>query len=150
MNTVESVYAASFALLQQLSASVSPPGPFKTVSRRLRLVEDVDPSQMPAVYQLQLSMTSELTTFQGMAVMGYRAHWYIYASTQDMDVPSTPILNPLVDSVLSRVPQETSGTAVQVQVGGTTVTLTVDGKIEFFEGLLDTKSVARIPILIRV
>lgn len=150
MKTVEAVYAASFALLQTLASSVSPPGPFKTVSRRLRLVEDVGVEEMPAVYQYQLHAVPVQQTFAGLAVMTYRAHWYIYASAPNMDAASSPILNPLVDAVLARVPQETTGTAVQVQVGGDTVSLTIDGSIEFFEGLLDNKAVARIPILIRV
>lgn len=147
--TTEQVYAASFALLQTLSTSVSPPGPFVTVSRRLKLVEEVGVQQMPAIYQHQLTIRPTVETLMGIAMLSYRCDWYIYASVQNMDIPTTPVLNPLLDAVLAKVPQETTGTTLEVQVDGVTVNLTVDGPIEFFEGLLDTKSVVRIPIHIR-
>lgn len=141
MTSSESVYAASFALLQTLSVG----GNFNTISRRLKHVEDVDPLAMPAVYQLQINRQPTIETLQGIAVWTLRCHWYIYVSAPDETAPSSPLLNPRVDEVLNLLPQDPEQ-AVQVSVGDLQIAITADGPVEFFEGLLGNKSVARIPI----
>lgn len=145
MLSSEDAYAASFALLQTLS--VANGGNFKNVSRRLRHVEDVDLSQMPAVYQLQRTRGMDKSTFQGIAVWSLVAHWYIYVAAPNMEAPTTPLLNPRVDEVLALLPSDPEQ-AAKVTVNGNAVILMLDGPAEFFEGLLDVKSVARIPIRI--
>jgi hypothetical protein len=143
MLSTEDCYAATFALLETLQ----PAGNFKTISRRLIHVEDVAPEEMPAVYQLQINRGPFKEVMNGIAVWVLRAHWYIYVSAPDMKAPTTPLLNPRVDEVTQLLPQD-DDEAAQVTVNGISVILTLDGAIEFFEGLLGTKSVARIPIKI--
>lgn len=140
MQSTEQVYAATFALLQDLAGAN--PGLFKTVSRRLRLVEEVDPTQMPAVYQHQLTALSTQDTFAGLHMFSYTMDWYVYSYVSDMNQPSTPPLNALVDALLSVFPTE--GGSITVQVNGVTVDMCLNGPVEYFEGLLDTKAVARI------
>lgn len=142
MINTELAYAALFDLLASLK---KPSGSFVTVSRRLRHVEDVDPAQMPGIYQLQLSRTPEAQTFNGIATWILRAHWYIYVSAPNMNAPSSPLLNPRVDDALALLPQEPNQ-AIAITLNGQQVILTMDGPVEFFEGLLDTKAVARIPL----
>jgi len=140
MQSTEQVYAATFAMLTQLANAN--PGLFKTVSRRLVLVEEVDPSQMPGVYQHQLTAFSKENTLAGLDIFAYTMDWYVYNYTPDMTTPTTPGLNALVDALLSVFPRE--GTSIRIQVNGITVDVSLNGPVEYFEGLLDTKSVARI------
>ena len=143
MLDTEACYAATFALLNTLSSV----GNFKTITRRLKHVEDVAPEMMPYVAQLQINRGPFKEVMNGIAVWVLRAHWYIYVSAPDMDSPTTPILNPRVDEVLALLPQDEDA-AAKVTVNGISVILSLDGAAEFYEGLLGTKSVARIPVKI--
>lgn len=144
MIATETIYQSLFELLQDPSLA----GVFVTTTRRLKLVEDVDENQMPYLGQLQLDRLPEIDVLGGTLGWVCNAEWYLYVSAPNEDVPSTPILNPIVDKLLNLFPQE-GGSALGFTTGGKVCTLT-HGAVEFYEGLLGQKAVVKIPIKVRV
>jgi hypothetical protein len=146
----EDVFSALFSLLTPLGpVSGGGSGMFATLTRQLRLVEDVTPQMMPYIGQLQVSATPQNETFGGPSLWTYRAEWYIYANGPSGGGPTTPILNPLVDAVRNIFPQE-GGTAAGVTIDSKQCIMAFDGLVEYYEGLLDTKCVAKIPFRLMI
>ena len=99
----EVVYTALFGLLQTLLTTNTPtPGPFVTVSRRLKMWDQVPPEQQPALYMVDRK-ESHLQTGRGLPT---RREWslefWIYAKVSpdanDTDCGSV-ILNNLLDTL---------------------------------------------------
>lgn len=141
----EDVFSALFSLLAPLGPSGT--NVFKTVTRRLQVVEDVDSTYMPYVGQIQISKTP-VNTMAGPMGYTYRAEWYIYTYEDDMQTPTSPNLNAAVEALLALFPAE--GNALSFKVGTAQANIFIDGSVEWYEGVLDTKSVAKIPIQIMV
>lgn len=134
----EAAMAALFALTDPLTQ-------FKTKSRRLQFVEDMQPEALPAVFQNQIQRADEFTLNQ-MTASVVDLEWYVYAFQADELAPSTPILNPLVDAVLNQLPP----VGPLLRIGGVAMTVSRSGPTHYFEGLLGQRAVARIPLRVRV
>lgn len=138
----ETAMSALFALLANVSGVT-----LKTTSRRLQFVEDMQPEALPAVFQNQVARND---LFAQTTVYGadFDVEWYVYCFQANMDLPTTPILNPLVDAVLAVLPPD--GARVPLGDSGSTMTVSRAGPTHFFEGLLGERAVARIPLRIKV
>ena len=134
----EAAMAALFALLDPLTQ-------FKTTSRRLLFVEDMAPEALPAVFQNQVARADQFVLNQ-LVASDIDLEWYVYCYQGNDDAPSTPILNPLVDAVVNVLPPD-SGV---LRVGDVNTTVSRSGPTHYFEGLLGSRAVARIPIRIKV
>lgn len=136
--TREAVYAALFAKLQSLPGVV-------TVSRRLRNVQDVQPEEFPAAFQLQGQQDA---SYQGNtpAKFMWRADWLLYVHVEDpASAPSTQ-LNTLIDAA-SALLNPPPGSNKQT-LGGLVEYCAIDGAIQVFEGVLGDRAVAVLPITI--
>ena len=135
---VDVIYNAIFALINGKDG-------FVTTSQRMRIIEEVGAESMPALDQLERGIVPIVETMDGVAVVVYKADWWIYVNQADGSATSSSVLNPLIESVTALLP-EVSNTATQFTAGGITGMLQYDGDIAIYEGLLDTKSAVQIPI----
>jgi len=138
--TREQVFAALFDVLKTL------PG-ITTVSRRLKNVEDVQPEQFPAAFQMQ---DEQQATYKGTTptIFVWKATWLLYAYESDDDTPLSPALNALVDAataVLAPAPGFDANT-----LSGLVTHAGIEGTIRIFEGVLGDRAVAVIPISIQL
>ncbi len=139
--TREQAFAAIFAKLSSLSST------FKTISRRLQLVETFDTAQMPAIFQQQINepigSQQYLTSEGGFAYSVLNVSWYIYVAQGDDTAPMTPGLNALVDSVINLVFSSLGSNIVTVGSEDFSLNPTA---IIYYEGLLGDLAVARIDV----
>lgn len=137
----EDVYNAIFSLLNGLV-----PGTLKSASRRLLHIEDVTPDAMPCAFQNQVSESAFGDTMVGGQMTSINLLWYVYVAVDnESDDPSTPTLNPVVDAVVNLLPNINNQIAIQID--GVTCQLR-RGAIQYFEGLLGTKAVAKIEVIV--
>ena len=145
----EAALAALFDLTAPLGMPTgSPPvgnGTFKTRSRRLLFVEDIGAEKLPAVFQNQIARNDEFA-FNQLTAAIVDVEWYVYCFQGNQDAPSTPILNPLVDTLLNQLPP----VGPLLRVGGVVMPVSRAGPMHYFEGLLGERAVARIPLRLRV
>ncbi len=135
-NPRETIYSALFAL-------VSGAAPFVTASRRPRLINEVSPSQLPALYMQQVG---ETVTRQRMTPPAYnlRIDLAVYAQNPDQTQSASPQLNALVDAVELALAPAAPG---QPQtLGGLVSHCFINGDIQHFEGTLGNRAGALIPI----
>jgi hypothetical protein len=131
----EAIYAALFAL-------VTGAAPFVTTSRRMRLITEMQPAQLPALFQQQ---TGEDTVQVRGIPPKYtlRCDIAIYAANPDVSQSAAPQLNALVDAVEGALTLPIG----QVQtLGGLVSHCFINGKTEIFEGSLGSRAAAIIPI----
>jgi hypothetical protein len=134
----ESVYAALFALLQSV------PG-LTTVSRRLQNVQDVQPENFPAAFQLQ-GMQQSKYTGNTPSIFTWKAEWLLYVHDSDPTSAPSIQLNNLIDAATALL---TPGPAQPRQdLGGLVQYAAIDGDIQVFEGVLGDRAVAVVPITI--
>lgn len=151
----EEIYSALFALLAPITG---PALPLKTTSRRLQFVEECDIGLMPGVWQNQYQEVPAAYGTLGVACWYFDVDWYLYCGNNDETVPTTPIINPALDAVMSVLPKEDSTGAVngilRVTVPGYTsplvCTVSLREPVRTWEGLLNNKSVTEIPLRILV
>ncbi|MEI6730059.1 MAG: hypothetical protein WCL30_02270 [Pseudomonadota bacterium] len=141
MATREQIYAALFALASNSAG-------FVTKGRKLIDFQDVAPSQMPALFQLQ---KNESYNQVGEGVPPNRTlnvELYVYASVpNDQDTPSTA-LNNLIDSIEAALaPNILTGNQT---LGGLVSHCYIKTNIEIYDGILGQKAVAIIPIEILI
>jgi hypothetical protein len=137
MNTSrETIYAALFAL-------VSGAAPFVTASRRPRLINEVSPTQLPALYMQQIgeTVTRDRSTPPSYTL---RVDLALYAQNPDQNGSAAPQLNALLDAVELALASPVPG---QPQtLGGIVSHCFVRGDIQQFEGTLGNRAGALIPI----
>lgn len=142
MKSRESIYAALFALGQLAY--------FKTSSRRIAHVAEVDPSAFPAFYQTQ-TQEDWATVSGNLPPLGtLRVEWWVYVYGTDPTISHGQMLNPLVDALLAtlKLPPAFSGTGTQ-SLGGLIISVQLDGPIHYVEGALADRGFARIPLVIK-
>lgn len=151
MQPRETIYAALFALLQGLTSGGSPL--FKTASRILPAVDQLQSEESPGVFTLQKS--EEVTHVRQVpAILQLHVDVFIYATTQSVaslgggnnPTPPASILNPLVDAVIGALVPVTQGQSTEQTLGGLVSKCRVAGKIEYGEGVTGNYAVAIIPI----
>lgn len=134
--TREQVYAALFSALQTIPGLV-------TVSRRLKNVQDVQPEEFPAAFQLQERQSLK---YQGSvpARSTLRASWLFYAHSADPSVAPSTALNNLVDAACSIL--SPTSTQQRNTLGGLVEYAAIAGDIEVFEGVLGDRAIAIVPV----
>lgn len=139
MTPRETIYSKLYGLLSGSSS-------FTTSSRRLKHWADVGQAEQPALFMSQDSedAISSLTNVPPKYVM--RVSVYIYAYEPDETLPPSSRLNPLVDAALESIVNPINPQSL----GGLVVTVQVDGKIVYDEGVLGNQAVAIIPMKILV
>ncbi len=128
----EPIYAALFAL-------VSAAAPFVTASRRVRLLNEVQPSQLPALFMQQMGENALANRF-APGKYTLRVDLALYAQSTDANASAAPQLNALVDAV------EAAITAQPQTLGGLASHCSVAGDIVYFEGTLGTRAGAIVPV----
>lgn len=142
----ETVYAALFALLDSLATGGSPL--LKACSRRLESLEDAQPENLPAAYQVQDDQDFSKPSTSIPPVMEWKAQWIVYGFSADPNVAPSTVLNGLVDALVAQLTPLANGDTQTL--GGLAADVAVKGTIRVFEGLLGDKCVAIIPITIKV
>ena len=134
--TREIVYSALFAKLQSVPGLV-------TVSRRLKNVQDVQPEEFPAAYQLQ---GEQLNKYTGTtpAVYTWKCDWLLYAYSADPTIAPSTALNNLIDAAVAVLAPPFG----KQTLGGLVEYCAIDGNIHVFEGVLGDRAVAVLPIVI--
>jgi hypothetical protein len=138
----ETVYAA---LMSVLTANL-PANTFNIMSRRIQQVENVDPANMPALFQVQKE--EDFVTLKGVpSLRQFDASLVIYVDFGDDQnaIPSTP-LNAKVTAVENALGP--SAVNAFLQIGVPVSSCYINGKIEYYEGVLGNKCVAIIPVRI--
>lgn len=136
----EEIYAALFTALQALA-----PGQLKTVSRRLRHIDEVQPSEFPAAFQVQQDESATRNN-RMPAKWTYRAEWWLYAYEPDVNAAPSMVLNPLLDIITNALEMD-AGVELNT-LGGRVYNATVDGTVEIIEGVLGDRCLAIVPIRI--
>lgn len=145
----ETVYAALFVLLNGLATGGSPL--LKIASRRLAPIEDAQPENLPAAYQVQDDQSYIKPSTSMPARMEWGAYWFVYGYSADPAVAPSTVLNTLVDALVGKTGVLTpTGGADKQTLGGIVEDAAVSGKIQIFEGLLGDRCVAIIPLRIVV
>lgn len=138
----ENIYAA---LADTLTALV--PTTLKTVARRLEFAEEVDPVRLPGVWQLQVDEIPARYADTGVACWHFDVDWYVYQINNDESTPNTPLLNPLIDAVMALLPHDDNGNvAGLLKVDGLDISIMLRDRISYWEGLLNNRMVAVIPL----
>ena len=145
----ENIYQAIFNFWSNLTIGGSPA--FKSATRKLKIWENVEAEDQPALLQLQ---RREFVT----KPKGLPAKWtltldlYLYVHTGAQNDPSvTPsqLLNPLMDAIEAAMTiDDISNDACTL--GGIVSHAFIDGNVEIFEGNLGDQLVAIIPITVVV
>ncbi len=150
----EEIYAALFALLDPLKVA----GKLKHTSRRLEFVEEVDIGLMPGVWQNQYMELPSAYAQTGVACWQFDVDWYLYCGNNDETVPTSPIINPALDAVMSVLPRA-DGTGAVNGILRVTIpelaaplvcTISLREPVRTWEGLLNNKSVTEVPLRILV
>lgn len=135
----EAVYSAFFTLVQGATG-------FKYFSRRLRLVEEVDGNNMPALFMREISEKVYARSNDAIEALDLYVELYIYVKMKDDKTDPGPIYNPLVDSVTAQMPPDKL--PLPETANGSQFNVFWDQALKF-EGLTDNKAVVVIPATIR-
>lgn len=134
--TREQVFGALFDVLKTVPGLV-------TASRRLKNVQDMQPEELPAAFQLQ---GKQELVYKGSVptVADMTATWALYGYSSDPDVAPSTVLNNLIDAACAALapPAYTD----KQTLGGLVEYAAIDGDIEIYEGILADKAVALLPI----
>jgi hypothetical protein len=142
MNSREAIYAALYARLSGISG-------WGLVARKLHHIEDLQPSQFPAGFQVQLS-EDVLQEFNKPPIYTMRVEWWMYAYQPDDAQAHSPQLNALVDAALAALNVTVAGPNASQTLGGIVTAVWLDGRIDYVDGALGDRSFVRIPIAIKV
>lgn len=138
--TRETVMTKLFTILQGLA-----PTPFITVSRKLRLWDEVPPELQPALFMTE---HTERNVMQHRGLPDNR-RWeiqlFIYATIQDDQVGSI-VLNNLIDALEAIMRPDVSTNVFTI--GGTVYRAWTEGEIRKDPGDLDGQALARVPLSI--
>ena len=145
----ENIYAGIFAFFSALTIGGSPA--FKLATRKLRVWEDVESEDQPALLMLQ---KSELCN----KPRGLPAKWtltidlYLYVHTgqiNDDTIIASQLLNPLMDAIEAALTiNDVSNNACTLN--GLVSHCFIDGAVEIFEGNLGDQAVCILPITVVV
>ena len=132
----ESIYAALFAQLQSMSG-------LATSSRRLKNIQDMQPEELPAAFQVQEKQPVKYTG-STPAKLTLRASWLLYAYSGDVTVAPSTVLNNLLDQADALLTPKNPG--LRNTLGGLVEYAAISGDIDIFEGVLGDRCLAIVPI----
>ena len=149
MTSRETIYASVFAFWSNLTVGGSPA--FKLATRKLKMWEDVEPEDQPALLQLQRRETVERP--RGMPAkwtLSLDLYFYVHTgASNDTDIVPSQLFNPLMDAIEAAMVVDDVGNNA-VTLGGIVSHCFIDGAVEIFEGNLGDQLVAIIPITVVV
>ncbi len=138
MISTETVFAALYAKLAGVAN-------FITAGRRLVNVQDLNPEQFPAAFQLQGKQSVKYSP-NAPSVLTLRASWVLYTYQTDPTAAQSTPLNLLLDAVRTAL-APTPG-LFKNTLGGLVEYVAIDGDVEIFEGVLGERAVAIVPIVL--
>ena len=135
----EAAYGALFALLQGLKTA----GTVKACDRRVRLLDEMAASELPALFMaVDNQQTAQTQGFPARRTLGAKV--YLYAANPDRHTAAGIVLNGLIDAVdQALLPQALEPTQ---SLGGIVAHAWIDGPIEVFEGPLGERAAAVVTI----
>ena len=139
MQSRETIYAALFALLTPLQTA----GTVRLCDRRPRFLDQMAPSELPAVL---MTMDHQTVTRRSGQPPRYQlsARIYVYAAATDPHQSASMALNGLLDAVEQAfLPQAND---LHQTLGGLVADVVLDGKIEIYESPLGERAAAIMPI----
>ena len=137
MTSIETVFAALYAKLQTIAT-------FTTSGRRLVNVQDMNPEQFPAAFQLQGKQTWKFSP-NAPPVLTLRATWVLYTFQTDPAAAQSTPLNLLLDAVRTAL---SPAPFVKQTLSGLVEYAAIEGDVEIFEGVLGERAVALVPIVL--
>jgi len=146
----ETIYAATFARIAALKGTV-----IQDCSRKLIHWEDLQPSQMPFVCQVQMPERGDYKLMQGVPTKwNGRISYVIYVSSAgDSDLVPSTAMNNVVDAIeaafspfKSNGQRNTDEQQGRCTLGGLVHDIRVFGEVELDDGSLGTQSVAIVPV----
>ena len=132
----ESAFTALFTKLQGVAGVV-------TVSRKLDLLENVPPPNMPALY-VTLGNQTVVTKVGFPPKRTLRANVFLYVAAADASVASGALLNPLLDAIEAALAP--AAPQVQQTLGGAVAHAWIEGTIDVYEAVKTQRAAALIPI----
>ena len=139
----EVIYQALFDRLSGIDG-------FVTMSRRLRLWNDVAPTERPALFVTQGNQTE--APVKGLdAKVELEAEVYVYIHELDPSIPPSVQLNQMIDHVRAKLAPDHPDMCEYQTLGGLVEHCWIEGTIEVFEAvenMLDDQGIAIIPIRI--
>jgi len=145
----EAIYAATFNLIDSQKATLG----IKTTSRHLQHIEDVDPTNMPAFFQVQVdegvmqvpNVPPKFTLY---------AEWWLYVAhplpgDQNAQAPSQ-IFNPLVDAMQQAIGMPPASGGAPQTLDGLVHAIMMNGKVKYADGSLGDRSIVMLPLAIIV
>ncbi len=137
----EEIYAAVFALASNVSGLM-------TKSRRAKPIQEITDDLMPALFQIQAGETY----IQGKPgvpprrILAVDLEIYVSNSGDPYGSAGT-VLNPILDAIEAALAPDFTGFQT---LGGLVYRCWIEGRIEVFEGLLEGKVVALVPLQIEI
>jgi len=136
--TRETYYSALFSLLQALA-----PGTVLTVDRRVRLMERMQPAELPALF-MAVGNQKTVQSLKSPASHFLTAHVFLYCANPDPHTSADIALNELVDALQAAIapapPFETQ------TLGGLVHHCWINGESEFFPSPNGERAAAIVPI----
>lgn len=145
----ENIYAGIFAFFSALTVGGSPA--FKKATRQLKVWENVEPEDQPALLMLQKSEScSKPRGLPAKWTLSIDLYLYVHTGSQyDPDIVPSQLLNPLMDAIeASLTLDDVSNNACTLN--GLVSHCFIDGVVEIFEGNLGDQAVCIIPITVVV
>jgi len=123
----ENAYTALFSLLKGLKTA----GKVKTCDRRVRFLEEMGVSELPALF---MSVSNQQTAqIRGLPPRHtLQAKIYLYASNPDRHTPAGVQLNGLLDAIEQTLTP--AATEDALSLGGQVSHAWIEGPVEVFEG----------------
>lgn len=138
---LEPIYVALYAKLEELVAD----GVLLNTSRRLEHVNDYDVANMPAGFQNQTGIAVTSTRNGPLPKNRFTVDWYFYIPGGLTVVHATD-LNAVIDAALTKLAPAFPGE--KQTLGGLVEDVYVEGQIEMYEGVLQDRAVAVLPITV--
>jgi hypothetical protein len=142
----ETIYAALFAKGQAAAG-------FNQSARRLRHIEDLQPAEFPAFYQVQVQESWSQPAGNLPPIGSLHVEWWVYVFNGNPQASHGADMNPLVDALMSSLglpphfnPSLSGGQALGLPIES----IRLDGQIQYAEGALDDRAFARIPLVIKL
>ncbi len=134
----EAIFIALFDRLTGLKTA----GAVATCDRRVKLIGDMGPGELPALY-LAGDKSSYEQTEGAPPIRTLGALVYLYAANPDRHVSAGVVLNGLLDALEAAIAPDWSGAQT---LGGLVSHCWIEGAVEVFEGALGERAAAIVPI----
>lgn len=141
--------AVAAALYARVDASTKRVVNLVTSSRKARSFDQVDPNEMPALFQIQRPETQERGAIGLPSKRTLHFELWLYTSDpQETHVIPSQQLNYMVDAIEAALAPDDL-VRQNCTLGGLAATARIDGSVEYYENVTtDGKSVAVVPVAV--